>query len=145
VSDLVRDADIRAVTRCLLFTERAVVRLRSRFPSGTACSSCGVTHPAALVAGSRPAKCYACRVGRATEGNHVAGSGRGPLLELLSNAHRVFSEIEALRNRFALALGLTIGYPIGRVSGGRRAVLDEAREIVTARARTLGSEGAREQ
>jgi hypothetical protein len=45
----------------------------------------------------------------------------------------------------ALALGLTIGYPIGRVSGGRRAVLDEAREIVTARARTLGSEGAREQ
>jgi hypothetical protein len=100
VSDLVRDADIRAVTRCLLFTERAVVRLRSRFPSGTACSSCGVTHPAALVAGSRPAKCYACRVGRATEGNHVAGSGRGPLLELLSNAHRVFSEIEALRNRF---------------------------------------------
>jgi membrane protein DedA with SNARE-associated domain len=37
----------------------------------------------------------------------------------------------------ALALGLGIGYLIGRHSGRRRAVLDEAREIVGERARSL--------
>lgn len=100
-TSLASDADIRAVTRCLLSTERAVVRLRRRFPIGAGCSQCGATHPAALVASSASLPtCYACYVGRVTEGNHVAGSGRGPLLELPANAHRVFSEIEALRNRF---------------------------------------------
>jgi hypothetical protein len=97
---LASDADLRAVTRCLLSTERAVVRLRTRFPSGADCSQCGATHPGVLVGSSSPPTCYACHVGRVTEGNHVAGSGRGPLLELPANAHRVFSEIEALRNRF---------------------------------------------
>jgi hypothetical protein len=99
-TSLASDADIRAVTRCLLFTERSVVRLRGRFPTGAGCFQCGATHPAALVASTAPLHCYACLLGRATEGNHVAGSGRGPVLELPANAHRVFSEIEALRNRF---------------------------------------------
>jgi hypothetical protein len=99
-TSLASDADIRAVTRCLLSTERAVVRLRRRFPAGTACSKCVVTHPSALILESDPVLCYACRLGRDIERNHAAGSGRGPILELPANAHRVFSEVEALRRRF---------------------------------------------
>lgn len=95
------DANVRAVTRCLLETERAVVRLRTRFPIGTTCSSsCSVTHPAALIIGKTPPICYAHHLDRPTERNHAAGSGQGPVLELPANEHRVFSEVEALRLRF---------------------------------------------
>lgn len=40
-----------------------------------------------------------------------------------------------------LGAGLAIGYLIGRISGRRKAVLDTAKEIVTAHARTLGEGG----
>ena len=116
------DADVRATTRCLLATERAVVRLRTRFPAGTACSACGVTHPAALVARTNPITCYSCRLERPTERNHAGGHGSGPVLQLPANEHRVFSEVEALRHRFLsgeedldVALGL-VAFTAMRVS-----------------------------
>jgi hypothetical protein len=42
----------------------------------------------------------------------------------------------------APALGLGVGYFVGRASGRRKAVLDAAQEIVISHARTLGEGGA---
>jgi len=86
----------RAARRVVLEVERTRVRLAGRFPPGTACSSCGATHPAVLVAGSDPPICYACSVPWSREGNHVAGHGRGPVVEMPANEHRVFSEGERI-------------------------------------------------
>ena len=42
----------------------------------------------------------------------------------------------------ALVGGLAIGFLVGRSSGRRKAILDTAREVVVAHARTLGEGGS---
>lgn len=86
----------RAARRILLEVERTRVRLVNRFPIGSACSLCGATHPAVLVAGSDPLICYGSRVPWDGEGNHAAGHRSGPLIHLPDNEHRVFSEGERI-------------------------------------------------
>jgi hypothetical protein len=76
---------------------RRLLTHNQRFPPGAACHRCGWADVRALVAGSKPFTCYACRRERLgkprTEGHHVGGRNNpfGRVVDVDANVHRVLS------------------------------------------------------